>query len=62
MNDRSLARLLTELDAELARKDDPGKATSEVFDRIQPPVPGAVARSASRTQLRSLDCVADTLR
>lgn len=56
MNDRSLARLLEELDAELARKNDPGTAAGEILDCIEARVPGAVMRSAATIQLRSLGC------
>lgn len=62
MNDRSLARLLEELDAELARKNDPGTAAGEILDRIEARVPGAVMRSAAGIQLRSLGCATDAFR
>ena len=56
MNDRSLARLLEELDAELARENDPSTAAGEMLDRIEARVPGSVMRSAAGIQLRSLGC------
>ena len=56
MNDRSLARLLEELDAELARENDPVRAAGEMLDRIEARVPGSVMRSAAGIQLRSLGC------
>ncbi len=62
MSDRSLARLLAELDAELARKNDPGTAAGEILDRIEARVPGAVMRSAAGIQLRSLGCTTDVHR
>ena len=57
MNDRSLASLLAELDAELARKNDPRAAADEVLTCIEARVPGAVMRSAAGIQLRSLGCM-----
>jgi hypothetical protein len=62
MNDRSLARLLEELDAELARKNDRATAAGQVLDCIEARIPGAVMRSAASIQLRSLGCTADTHR
>ncbi|WP_426052280.1 hypothetical protein [Brevundimonas sp. SL161] len=56
MNDRSLACLLAELDAELARKTDPVRAAGVMLDRIEARVPGSVMRSAAGIQLRSLGC------
>ncbi len=56
MNDRSLACLLAELDAELARKTDPVRAAGEILDLIEAQVPGSVMRSAAGIQLRSLGC------
>ena len=56
MKDRSLARLLAELDAELARKNDPAGAAREVLHCVETRVPGAVMRSAAGIQLRSLGC------
>jgi len=58
MNDRSLAILLAELDAELARKNDPGSAADEILTCVEARVPGAVMRSAAGIQLRSLGCMA----
>ena len=49
MNERSLARLLAELDAELARKNDCGPAAEQILD----PAPRAVVTSqAWRLNLR----------
>ena len=56
MNDRSLAYLLAELDAELARKNDPRTAAEGILSCIEARVPGAVMRSAAGIQLRSLGC------
>lgn len=56
MNDRSLACLLAELDAELARKNDPRTAAKDILNCIERRVPGAVLRSAATLQLRSLGC------
>ena len=56
MNDRSLACLLAELDAELARKTDRVRAAGEMLDRIEARVPGSVMRSAAGIQLRCLGC------
>lgn len=57
MNDRSLASLLAGLDAELARKPDPGSAADDVLNCVEARVPGAVLRSAAGIQLRSLGCM-----
>lgn len=62
MNDRSFARLLDELDSELARKNDPDRAAGEILDCIEARVPGAVMRSAAGIQLRSLGCATNALR
>ena len=62
MNDRSLATLLAELDAELARKNDPGSAADEILTWVEARVPGAVMRSAAGIQLRSLGCMASAPR
>lgn len=56
MNDRSLACLLAELDAELGRRNDPRAAADEILDRVERQAPGAVLRSAAGLQLRSLGC------
>ena len=56
MNDRLLACLLTGLDAELARKNDPRTAAEDVLNCIEGRVPGAVLRCAATIQLRSLGC------
>ncbi len=56
MNDRSLACLLVELDAELARKNDPRTAAEDILTCVEGRVPGAVLRSAATIQLRSLGC------
>ena len=56
MDDRSLACLLAELDAELARKNDPVRAAAEIIERVEARVPGSVMRSAAGIQLRSLGC------
>ena len=57
MNDRSLASLLAELDAELARKKDPGSAADEILTCVEARVPSAVMHSAAGIQLRSLGCM-----
>lgn len=62
MNDRSLATLLAELDAELGRKNDLGPAAEEVLNCVEGRVPGAVMRSAANIQLRSLGCSTSPLR
>ena len=62
MNDRSLVSLLSELDAELGRKNNPASAAGEILDRIEARVPGSVMRSAAGIQLRSLGCVVDSPR
>lgn len=56
MEDRSLACLLAELDAELARKTDPHVIADQILNRVEERVPGAVLRSAAGIQLRSLGC------
>ena len=58
MNDRSLARLLAELDAALARKSDAGPAADEILHCVEARAPGAVLKSAAGLQLRSLGCTA----
>ena len=58
MNDRSLANLLAELDAQLAQKADPRAAAHEILTRVEARVPGTVLRSAAGIQLRSLGCMA----
>ena len=62
MNDRALATLLAELDAELARKNDPGSAADKILTCVEARVPGAVMRSAAGIQLRSLGCMASAPR
>ena len=62
MEDRSFAHLLVELDAELARRNDPSSAADEVLNCIEARVPGAVMRSAAGIQLRSLGCVVPSIR
>ena len=57
MNDRSLAQLVAELDAELARENDPRSTADEVLTCIEARAPGAVQRSAAGIQLRSLGCM-----
>lgn len=54
MNDRSLASLLAELDAELAAETNPNSAAQDVLACVEARVPGAVLRSAAGIQLRSL--------
>lgn len=56
MNDRSLACLLAQLDAELARKSDPTTAADQIMGRVEERVPGSVLRTAAAIQLRSLGC------
>lgn len=56
MNDRSLADLLVELDAELARMTDPDRAAAHALICVETRVPGAVTRAAAVIQLRSLGC------
>jgi hypothetical protein len=58
MNDRSLAGLLAELDAELAGENDPRSAADEIQTCVEARVLGVVMRSAAGTQLRSLGCMA----
>ena len=62
MNDRSMACLLAELDAELARKNDPRTAAEDILSCVEGRVPGAVLRSAAGIQLRSLGCITDAHR
>ncbi len=54
MNDRSLATLLAELDAELGRKNDAGAAAEEILSCVEARAPGSVLRSAASIQLRRL--------
>lgn len=56
MNERSLACLLVELDAELARKTDPHTAAGDILNCVEERLPGAVMSSAATLQLRSLGC------
>ncbi|WP_396594853.1 hypothetical protein [Brevundimonas sp. R86498] len=56
MNDPSLAKLLADLDAELARKNDVDAAARDVLACVVARAPGAVMRSAASQQLRALGC------
>lgn len=56
MNDRSLAKLLAELDAELARKNELDDVVRDILACVEARVPGAVMRSAASQQLRALGC------
>ncbi|MBJ7484354.1 hypothetical protein [Brevundimonas sp.] len=55
MNDRDLADMLAELDAELARRSDPD-AARQVLAGVEARVPGSVQRLAAGLQLRQLGC------
>ena len=55
MNDRDMADMLAELDAELARRNDPD-AARQVLACVEARVPGSVQRLAAGLQLRQLDC------
>lgn len=54
MNDRSLSKMLAELDAELAGQQDAGGAARQILDCVETRVPGAVQRSAAGIELRRL--------
>lgn len=58
MNDQSLAFLLAELGAELARRNDPRLVAEEILDRAEARAPEVVLRSATGIQLRGLGCAA----
>ena len=53
MNDRSLAAMLAELDAELAQRND-HDAARQVLTSVEARVPGSVLRLAAGLQLRQL--------
>lgn len=55
MNDRSLAAMLAELDAELTHRNDPD-AARQVLTCVETRAPGSVQRLAASLQLRQLGC------
>ena len=55
MNDRSLADMLADLDAELARRNDPYVAR-QVLACVETRLPGSIQRLAAGLQLRQLGC------
>lgn len=57
MNERSLSKLLADLDAELARKNDLDDVANDILARVEARVPGAVMRSAATQQLRAMGCL-----
>ena len=59
MNERSLPDMLAELDAELARRNDP-EAARQVLRSVEARVPGSVLRLAAGLQLRQLGCTTTT--
>jgi hypothetical protein len=56
MNDRSLADMLAELDAELAARNDAWPTTREVLLHVDDRHPGAVRRLAAEQELRLMGC------
>lgn len=56
MNDRSLAEMLAELDAELARQNDPYRAARQVLTCLEARAPRAILGSAAGIELRQLGC------
>ncbi|QTC90469.1 hypothetical protein [Brevundimonas goettingensis] len=55
-NDRALADMLAELDAELAARADAWPAAREILTRVEGRSPGSVQRLAAEQQLRALNC------
>jgi len=55
-NDRALADMLAELDAELATRADAWPAAKQILTRIEERSPGAIQRLAAEQQLRALNC------
>lgn len=55
-NDRALADMLAELDAELGARNDPWPLARQILSHVEDRSPGAVQRLAAEQQLRSLGC------
>lgn len=56
MNDRPLADMLAELDAELARQDTPYQAARQVLSCLEARAPDAILGSAAGIELRQMGC------
>ena len=60
MYDRSLADLLAELDAELARRNDAAGAARDVLECVEARVPGVILQAAASIDLRRIGFGATT--
>jgi len=56
MNERSLARLLADLDVELEHNASSGRVALDIIERVEVHAPGSVLRAAAKLELRSLGC------
>ncbi len=55
-DDRALADLLAELDAELASRNDTWPLARDILNHVEDRSPGSVQRVAAEQQLKSLGC------